>query len=198
MVHYYSEEQRSELNLRKFKAFLRGNELEFYSGSGVFSANRVDKGTEILVNNCLVRDGDTILDMGCGIGVIGIAIKKSCPECKVYMTDINKRAVSLAKMNAKLNKTDANILQGNLYEPVKEKKFDIILTNPPYSAGRELCYMIIEKSISHLNDGGNIQLVALHNKGGKMLKKKMNEIFGNADELVKKSGYRVYMSEKRR
>jgi 16S rRNA G1207 methylase RsmC len=197
MSHYYSEEQKSELNLRKFKAFLRGKEFEFYSGSGVFSADRVDKGTEILVNNCSARDGSSILDLGCGIGIIGIAIKKSFPKADIYMTDINKRAIKLAEMNVELNDTEVKILHGNLYEPVKDKKFDTILTNPPYSAGRKLCYEIIEKSINYLLPDGNLQLVALHNKGGKMLKKRMEEVFGNVYELVKKSGYRVYMSEKR-
>jgi 16S rRNA (guanine1207-N2)-methyltransferase len=197
MAHYYSEKQVSKLNLRKFKASLRGHEFEFYSGSGVFSADRVDRGTEILVKNCLIKDGSDILDLGCGIGIIGIAVKKAFPSCAVYMTDINKRAVNLARMNAELNNADVMISQGNLYEPVKERKFDAILTNPPYSAGRELCYDIIKKSINHLLPNGNLQLVALHNKGGSMLKKKMHEIFGNSAELVKKSGYRVYISEKR-
>jgi 16S rRNA (guanine1207-N2)-methyltransferase len=197
MAHYYSEEQESKLNLRKFKASLRGNDFEFCSGSGVFSTDRVDRGTEILIKNCLIKDGSDILDLGCGIGVIGIAVKKAFPSCSVYMTDINKRAVKLAKMNSELNDADVKIFQGNLYEPVKEKKFDVILTNPPYSAGRKLCYEIIEKSINHLLPNGNLQLVALHNKGGSMLKKKMHEVFGNSGELVKKSGYRVYISEKR-
>ncbi|MBW2992535.1 methyltransferase [Candidatus Woesearchaeota archaeon] len=194
MVHYYDEKQKSKFSLRKFKARLRGNELEFYSGSGVFSKKKVDKGTMVLVENCIVK-GD-VLDMGCGIGVVGVAVKKDCPSCDVYMTDINKRAVKLARMNTELNKVKIKLFQGDLYEPLKGKRFNTILSNPPYTAGREVCYKIIEDAKKHLVDGGSLQLVARHQKGGKMLERKMEEIFGNVKELVKKSGYRVYLSEK--
>lgn len=196
MVHYFSEKQTSKLKLIKLKAFLRGNELEFFSGSGVFSVKKIDKGTEILVNNCLVKEGTDILDMGCGIGVIGVAVKKAHPKCNLFMTDINRRAVKLARMNAELNDVDVRLFQGNLYEPLKDMKFNIILTNPPYTAGREVCYEIIEKAAEHLKPKGTLQLVARHQKGGKMLEKKMKEVFGNVKEVVKRSGYRVYLSEK--
>jgi len=196
MAHYYSEEQESKLRLRKFKAILLGNELEFYSGSGVFSADKVDRGTELLTNKCTIKEGSDILDLGCGIGVVGIAVKKSCPICNVYLTDINKRAVKLARMNTELNRVEVKIFQGNLYEPLKEKKFGVILSNPPYTAGRKVCFEIIEKAAEHLAEGGTLQLVARHQKGGKMLKEKMEEVFGNAEDIAKKSGYRVYKSEK--
>jgi len=196
MTHYYSEEQDSELRLFKFKAFLRGSELEFYSGSGVFSKKKIDKGTEILINNCSVKEGDDVLDLGCGIGVVGIAIKKDCQSCNLYLTDINKRAVKLARMNAELNNAEVRLFQGNLYEPLKDKMFNVILTNPPYTAGREVCYKIIGEAKEHLKQGGSLQLVARHQKGGRMLEQKMKEVFGNVKELVKKAGYRVYSSEK--
>ena len=196
MAHYYSEEQDSELKLLKFKAFLRGNEFEFYSGSGVFSKKKVDKGTELLVNKCLAKEGGDILDFGCGIGIVGIALKKDCPSCNLYLADINKRAVKLARMNAELNNAEVRLFQGNLYEPLKGMKFDIILTNPPYTAGRDVCYKIIKEAKEHLKQKGSLQLVARHQKGGKMLEQKMKEVFGNVKELVKKGGYRVYISEK--
>jgi 16S rRNA (guanine1207-N2)-methyltransferase len=195
MTHYYSEKQTSRLDLMKFKSVLRGHSLEFYSGSGVFSVKKVDKGTMVLIENCLV-EGD-VLDIGCGIGVVGIAVKKDCPDCDVFLTDINKRAVKLSRMNAELNNVEVRIFQGDLYEPLKGKKFNIILSNPPYTAGRDVCYKIIKKAADHLVKGGSLQLVARHQKGGKMLERKMEEVFGNVEELVKRSGYRVYKSEKR-
>lgn len=195
MAHYYTEKQTSKLNLIRFKALLRGHELEFYSGSGVFSVKKIDKGTMVLIENCIV-EGE-VLDIGCGVGVVGIAVKKDCPECDVFLTDINKRAVKLARMNADLNRVDVRLFQGDLYSPLIGKKFNTILSNPPYAAGRDICYKIIEEAEKHLVKGGSLQLVARHQKGGKMLKKKMEEVFGNVEELVKRSGYRVYKSEKR-
>ena len=54
---------------------------------------------------------------------------------------------------------------------------------------------MIEESHVHLKQGGTLQLVAPHNKGGKSLKAVMEEAFGNVSELVRKAGFRVYFSE---
>ncbi len=195
MVHYFEAKQKSKFVPKEIKAILRGREFIFTTASGVFSIEHVDKGTGILVDYCEVPADATVLDLGCGYGVVGIAIKKCLPKTNVTMVEVNERAVSLAKKNAVKNNVNVKILQGDLYEPIKEEKFDAILVNPPYAAGREICYKIIEDSIKHLNSKGTLQLVARHNKGGAMLEKKMEEVFGNVNTLAKKAGYRVYESK---
>jgi 16S rRNA (guanine1207-N2)-methyltransferase len=196
MEHYYSEKQTSPLNLKKIKAVLRGKSFELYTGSGVFSGKTVDKGTEIMVNHVIVNTEDKVLDLGCGYGVVGIALKKTFPKIELFMADINKRAIHLTKKNAKLNKIEAEIKQGNLYEPFDSEKFDTIISNPPQTAGKDVCIEIIEKAPKHLKKGGRLQIVARHNKGGKQLSEIMQEVFGNLDILARKSGYRVYSSTK--
>ncbi|MEA3430429.1 MAG: methyltransferase [Nanoarchaeota archaeon] len=193
--HYYKEHQTSELRLNKIKTILRNREFEFYTGSGVFGIRKIDKGSELLINKCIIKDSWNVLDLGCGYGPVGITIKTIFPDTDITMTDINKRAIKLTKMNMKLNKVTAKIKRGDLYEKLKEQKFDTILVNPPFKAGRKLCLQIIEDSKQHLKDKGLLQLVAVHNKGGKMLRKKMLEVFGNVKDLAKKSGYRIYVSE---
>lgn len=193
--HYYSKKPTSELKERKIKARLRGKELEFYTGSGMFSPKRIDPATELLVNKAIIKEEDRVLDLCSGYGPVGIAIKKAHPKAKVYLTDINQRAIKLAKKNAELNNTKITIESGDLYEPYKDKKFDTILVNPPMAAGRKTCYQIIEQAKDHLIKGGTLQLVARHQKGGKMLEKKMQETFENTETLAKKSGFRVYMSK---
>ncbi|MBD3303837.1 methyltransferase [Candidatus Woesearchaeota archaeon] len=192
--HYYSEEQESELKPRKIKAKLRQKNLEFWTGKGVFSPRRIDPATELLIEKAKINKTDKVLDLCSGYGPVGIAIKKSLPDTTVFLTDINKRAINLAKKNAKLNNTEITIKSGNLYEPYKEEKFDVILVNPPMAAGRKLCYEIIETAAKHLNKEGTLQLVARHQKGGRMLEKKMQETFGKTETLAKKGGFRVYLS----
>ena len=193
--HYYSEKQTSELKLKKINAVLREKEFEFYTGSGVFSPKRVDPATILLINKSVVKEEDKVLDLCAGYGPVGIAIKKIFPKTDVYLTDVNKRAIHLAKKNARLNKVKLTVKSGNLYEPYKDEKFDVILVNPPIAAGRKICFKIIEDAKQYLKNGGTLQLVARHQKGGKQLEKKMQEVFGNIDVLSKKSGFRVYLSK---
>ena len=196
MEHYYSEQQKSLLKIKKIKQRIKNIEFEFYTSSGVFSRERIDKGTLILAENMTVEKNSDVLDIGCGIGVIGIAAAKLF-NANVVMSDINQRAVMLVKMNAKLNNVKVDIYQGNLYEPIKDPNFDAILSNPPQTAGKEICFKLIAQSKKYLKNKGSLQLVARHNKGGKTLSKKMGEIFGNVKVIAKEAGYWVYVSEKK-
>ena len=196
MEHYYSEEQRSQLNLKKISQEISGYGFEFYTAPGVFSKEGVDKGTLALAENMAVAKNQKILDMGCGIGILGVAAAKFF-DASIVMTDINKRAVMLAKKNIELNNVEAEISQGNLYENIKQNDFDVVLSNPPQNAGKKVCFQLIEQSKNYLKNDGSLQLVARHNKGGKTLSEKMKETFGNVKVIAKKAGYWVYISHKK-
>ena len=195
MQHYYSEEQKSKLNFKKIRQKINGKEFEFYTAGGIFSKDRIDKGTLILAENMQIAKNSDVLDIGCGIGVLGIAAAKFF-NAEVVMSDINKRAVMLAKKNAKLNNVKAEVYQGNLYEKITKNDFDVVLSNPPQTAGKEIYFQLIEQSKKYLKHNGSLQLVARHNKGGKTLSEKMQEVFGNVKVIAKEAGYWVYLSVK--
>lgn len=195
MDHYYSPVQTSKLILYKMTCFLRGRKFEISSASGIFSAKSVDCATELLISNAKVEDGWEVLDLGCGCGVVGVVIAATFKGCKVVMSDVNKRAIRISKMNVdKLNLNNAEVIESDIFSKI-DRKFDTILLNPPMVAGRETCFKMIEESKDHLNEGGLLQIVARHNKGGKMLKEKMKELFGNVEETAKRAGFRVYVSK---
>ncbi|MEJ5257476.1 MAG: class I SAM-dependent methyltransferase [Fervidobacterium sp.] len=194
--HYYTEEPSTVLKVKEVQVKLRNGHLYiFKSPSGVYSFGALDKATEILINHHAPVFGK-VLDIGCGYGVIGIIIKKEEPKIELFMSDINRRAVEFAKINAKDNNIEADIRQGNLYEPWNDMKFDHIISNPPIVAGKEVWMKLIEGAFEHLNAGGTLQLVAYHNKGGERIKKYMNEIFGNAEDIWKEGGIRIYISKR--
>ncbi|MBI4153226.1 class I SAM-dependent methyltransferase [Candidatus Woesearchaeota archaeon] len=193
--HYFTEKPTSSYALKTVKARILNHDFMFSTVSGVFSFGRIDAGSLLLVENAIMKESWDVLDIGCGWGFVGIAIKRRFPNSNITMVDINERAVKIAKQNAKLNKIEATILQSDLFSAIPQQ-FDTILVNPPMKAGRELCYQIIEQSKSHLNNDGLLQLVALHNRGGSMLEKKMEEVFGNVKTSAKKGGFRVYVSVK--
>lgn len=192
MEHYYSKSQKSLLKIKKIEQKIRGTNFELYTASGIFSKEKIDKGTFVLAENMSINKNDKVLDIGCGIGILGI-VAASLFNANVVMSDINKRALMLAKKNIKLNNIKADVYEGNLFEPIKQNDFDIILSNPPQKAGKEICFKLIEQSKNYLKNNGSLQLVARHNKGGKTLSKKMQHVFGNVKFIAKKSGYWVYM-----
>ncbi len=185
--------------MKRFSTLLRGTSFTFFTAPGVFSKHRVDPGTKLLIESFIVKPYyKKLLDLGCGYGVVGIAAKTFYPNLDVYLTDINERAIFLAKLNAKENKVKVKIFHGNLFEAFNFKKpfFDIILLNPPMSAGMKLCKEMISQSYEWLKDRGSLQLVARHKKGGKRLMLFMKEVFGNVETIAKKAGYHVYLSLK--
>lgn len=88
--------------------------------------------TELVCERLLkeIPDKGKVLDMCCGSGVLGITA--ACEKnCRVTLADVSKKALKVAKFNAKLNKADADFLQTDMFSAVKGK-FDVIACNPPY------------------------------------------------------------------
>ena len=191
MEHYFSEKQSSSFALKKIRVKIKGLDFDIYSAPGIFSKSKVDNGTRLLIEKAIVKG--KVLDLGCGNGIIGIALKKLNPELNVFVSDVNERAVEVSKMNSK--GLDIIAVKSDGFDNLKEK-FDTILLNPPLAAGKDLCFRLIKESYAHLNKNGLFELVAKHNKGGKTYMKCMQEVFGNAKDIAKASGYRIYLSKK--
>jgi 16S rRNA (guanine1207-N2)-methyltransferase len=133
--------------------------------------------------------------MGCGCGVIGIAVAKFRPMLKVTLVDVNPLAIMLSKENAEINGiSNSIVMQSDLYSNLEGKQFDLIISNPPLAAGYKVIFPLIEGAKSHLKEGCSLQIVL--RKGVNAIPKKMAEIFGNVDLISKKSGYRVFRSIK--
>lgn len=194
MEHYFTKTPKSELKIFKIKDKIKNKEIEFYTASGLFSAKSIDKGSKLLIEKCIIKDNWKILDLGCGYGIIGLSLKLLYPKLEITFSDINERATQITNKNLKLHNIKAKIIQSNCFENIREN-FDSILLNPPQTAGRELCFKMIEESKSYLKNNGLLQIVARHNKGGKELSKKMFKVFNNVKETAKSSGYRIYVSK---
>lgn len=176
---------------------LRGVPFEFLTASGVFSKNRVDLGTRLLIDSMALPESGCVLDVGCGYGAVGIAAATFNSNLRVVMVDVNERAVWLARKNTEINRvSNAEVRRGHLYEPVKDLTFNCILSNPPVSAGMETVKAIIAEAPKRMSDGALFQMVVKSKIGGKRLQSLFEEAFGNCTVLSRGSGYRVLMSEK--
>jgi 16S rRNA (guanine1207-N2)-methyltransferase len=195
--HYYAEQPQSEAKFGLIRTQLRGKPFEFVTASSVFSTKRVDLGTRVLIEAMQLPEEGCVLDIGCGYGAIGIAAAKFNPQLRVVMTDVNRRAVLLARQNAERNHArNVEVHQGNLYQPVQNQCFDCILSNPPVSAGMETVLALIQGAPAFLSCGGTLQMVIRSKIGKKTLPNAFTEAFGNCGILAIESGYRVLMGKK--
>ena len=80
--------------------------------------------------NHLPKDLGSVLEIGCGSGIVSIHMAKN--ENTVTSVDINPKAVKATKFNAKQNSVNIEVIQGNMFEELQDRKFNSIVCNPPY------------------------------------------------------------------
>lgn len=165
------------------------HKLTFKSDNGVFSKHNVDFGTNLLLKNVELNDGDKILDMGCGIGIMGISLSKINDTITTHMVDVNLRAIELVKENILLNDVrNATVFESNTYQNVSEK-YNVIVTNPPIRAGKSVVHDIVLNGKNHLTKGGKIYVVIQKKQGAESCLKAMKEAYDNVEVIDKDKGY---------
>jgi 16S rRNA (guanine1207-N2)-methyltransferase len=113
------------------------------------------------------------------------------------MIDINERAVELAKRNAEMNGVrNVRIWQSDLYEKVETRDYDVILSNPPIRAGKQVVFAIFSGAYDLLKDGGSLWIVIQKKQGAPSAFEKLQSIFPTVEEVTKEKGYRIYRAVK--
>ena len=198
MSHYFVNDESVVSKPRQICYSFNGVDFSLESDNGVFSKNELDKGSELLIKTLLpINLGENILDIGCGIGVIGLTLAYFTPSLKVCLTDVNTRALSLCNANAATLKLSqrVTILQSDIYTKV-EGKFDSIVSNPPIRAGKKVTYEIYNGALRHLIDGVSLYIVIRKNQGALSVKSYLEELFGNVTLLAREKGYFVLKATK--
>jgi 16S rRNA (guanine1207-N2)-methyltransferase len=191
--HYYTENPGSAHAERRIALRALGNALTFITDAGVFSRDGLDRGTELLLDALPPLKG-RVLDLGCGWGAVGVALGKRYPELDIVMTDINSRAVGLARRNLAENGVSATVLQGDGFAAV-EGRFDAIVTNPPIRAGKAVVYALFAQAREHLNPGGALYAVVRKQQGAPSALKYLREIYSRAEIVDRGSGFHVMRAE---
>jgi 16S rRNA (guanine1207-N2)-methyltransferase len=176
------------------KVNIKGIEMQLKTAEGLFSPKSIDRGTLAMLSVLELKDGDKVLDLGCGYGVVGIYAAKVIGAENVVMTDIDGMAVELAKENAALNGVgEIKVVQGDAYENVDDNDFTVILSNPPYHSDFSLPKKFIEKGFNRLRTGGKMYMVT---KRKEWYKNKFISIFGGV-RIYNIDGYYIFEAEKR-
>ena len=194
---YFAGHPKSRRRPAEIHVAVRGHSFTFRTDAGVFSREEIDRGTELLLAALEVGPCELILDLGCGYGALGLVAARLSEGGHVILTDVNERAVALARTNVAANEiANAEVRLGNLYEPVRDMAFDHIVCNPPIRAGRVVVDRIVTEAPMHLLDGGKLWLVARTRQGADSLRGRMTASFGSAEVVRRGSGYKVLRSTK--
>ena len=196
MEHYYTSDPSVKSEERKIEYEIAGNKFVFISDNGVFSKDSVDFGSSLMLKSITEFDKTTILDVGCGYGVIGITLALFNPQATITMVDVNLRALELSKNNALKNGVDNVIIKESFAYQNVEGKFDMIVTNPPIRAGKAVVHEILEGSFDHLNDDGVLYVVIQKKQGAESAVKKLKTLYSVVDKITQDKGYWILKCKK--
>lgn len=196
MEHYFTNNPNLKSELRIIKYKYNGVELNFFSDNGVFSKDKLDFGSNLLLET-LFENIDAsnlkVLDVGCGYGFIGISIAKIL-KSDVTMCDVNKRALHLAEKNCLENKINAQVLESDMYSNITDI-YDLIITNPPIRAGKQTVYGILDRARDRLKAKGELWFVIRKDQGAKSTISHLEGLY--ECEIIKKNkGFYIVRAKK--
>ncbi len=197
--HYYGKNDSNvESNPKYINFEVANHKLKFKTDNGLFSKDRVDFGSMFLLESLTINsDFSTIVDIGCGYGVLGITIGKLHPNKEIYMVDVNDRAIKLSNENIKSNGiTNVFAYESYLFQDVNINRCDIVVSNPPIRAGKSVVFSIIEESHARLVGDGELWFVIQKKQGAASSEKKMKELFNSVEVVATKKGYVVLKAKK--
>lgn len=192
--HYFSASPASAENLRQIPVRLAGRDVEVTTAGGVFSPDRVDVGTQVLLANTPPPPpGGDILDLGCGWGPIALSIALDSPHATVWAVDVNERALDLVRRNAASLGLD-NI---NAVTP-DDVPADIVLrgirSNPPIRVGKSILHDMLLHWIPRLDERSDGWFVVQRNLGSDSLQRWLTAMLGDPFTVHRAAtarGYRV-------
>lgn len=177
-------------NIEKYKARIFDKEFCFNTDNGVFSKSKLDFGTRCLLENLPLEEiKGEILEVGCGYGVIPIILTRTVDKIDSFdAVDVNKRALHLAEMNKKENfSPKVNFFFSNCYQNIN-KKYDVIISNPPIRAGKNIVYEIVMNARNYLKEDGKLFIVINKDQGAKSLYKDLEKVY-KCELINKKKGF---------
>lgn len=195
MSQYFDNDKNIKSKKRLIKFNYDNREFSMYSDNGVFSKDKFDFGTRILLENIDIHSiCGKVLDLGCGTGVVGLILGSLNKNISIDMVDVNERAIELARENIKLNNLNNNIFISNVYSNVNDK-YDYIITNPPIRAGKEVIRRFLLGAKDYLNNNGTLYFVMRKDHGVKSMIKELEEKY-KVEVINKEKGFYIVSCEK--
>jgi 16S rRNA (guanine1207-N2)-methyltransferase len=190
--HYFTADPSAPQRERQIEFELDGRTYRLATAGGVFSPDRLDLGTSVLLHKVPTPPPGTIgalLDLGCGYGPIAAVLATAAPEATVYAVDVNTRALDLVRRNAA--DLGVNIRTATPDEVPEQVRFAQIWSNPPIRVGKEELHALLDRWLPRLDDDGVAWLVVSRNLGADSLQRWLVERGWTTTRHASQKGYRV-------
>jgi len=197
--HYFSCDPEAPHSFRRLDVVLRGERFVFWTDRGMFSPERIDRGTRLLVETFHASKGSRILDLGAGYGVLGIVAARVVPHAEVWLLEVNRRAAELAVRNARENGLDRiHVVIGESIAALPDDlTFHTVLTNPPIRAGQELVFSLYRQAVERLVSEGELWTVVRTRQGAERHRAFLADLAGEVELVARGGGYRVFRARRR-
>ncbi|GAA3589101.1 methyltransferase [Nonomuraea rosea] len=191
MAHYFSEQPKTASRPGSVDLVLPDLHLRLETDSGVFSPERVDVGTRILLESVPPppQEGD-LLDLGCGYGPVALTMASRAPEATVWAVDVNRRSLELTKRNAQTARL-YKVRSVHVDEVPDDVKFRAIWSNPAIRIGKQALHDMLTRWLTRLTPDGVAYLVVQKHLGSDSLQRWLGEQGWQASREASRAAYRI-------
>ncbi len=192
--HYFTPRPGGDAGLRPLRVRLAGRDVELTTAAGIFSPDRVDAGTRVLLSHApeVPSDGD-LLDLGCGWGAIALTLAMEAPHATVWAVDVNERALDVVRRNAaSLGLNNLNAVPPE--DVPADVAFRAIWSNPPIRVGKAELHALLARWLPRLDDDSDAWLVVQRNLGSDSLQRWLEDELPagfSVRRATSSKGYRV-------
>ncbi len=198
--HYFSSTPSGELKLRQIPVTLAGRDLTVTTAGGIFSPERIDVGTSVLLHSTPAPPpGGNLLDLGCGWGPIALSLAMLSPRATVWAVDVNERALDLVRRNAAALGLD-NVNACLPADVPADVSFMTMWSNPPIRVGKNELHDMLLAWLPRLEPGTDAYLVVQRNLGSDSLHRWLQAELPSDFSVLRaftSKGYRVLKAKRR-
>ena|SRR5690606_31628759 len=194
MGHYFSTQPEATRRRRTVEFQVHGRSYALATAGGVFSADRLDPGTAVLLRKAPPPPPQTtgdLLDLGCGYGPIACVLATLAPRARVWAVDVNPRARELTAGNAEALGLADRVQVAAPEQVPAGVEFAQIWSNPPVRVGKADLHALLSRWLPRLAPGGVAWLVIARHLGGDSLHQWLLDQGWQAARHASQKGYRV-------
>lgn len=191
--HYFTRQPAVASDRRKLSLHLPDLTLNLVADSGVFSGDRVDPGTKLLLSEAPVPadlEGD-VLDLGCGYGPIAVTVARRAAKASVWALDVNDRALALTEENAAAAGVGGRVRAVTAEALPDHVRFTAVYSNPPVRIGKQPLQDLLSYWLGRLEPEGGAWLVVHKHLGSDSLASWMRGAGFSVERRTSRMGYRI-------